>query len=513
MSITKNSVFLRAMLALWLGLKRAGDNSVLGRGLDRLGAWVCRVLEGSLLWRFLWREGRVPKAWPHSLACRVFTGLINLPCALVKWLYQLGRPVWEGSWFCRLLAACGGVPAFFLGLVMLVMLVAPHAVWNNVYGFAAAVALLGLFVAGSASRSRMRLELDRMGPYFTLYAGFICIALLGSLSTRLSLRFFFFHVTGFLLALILVSGVRRYEQLQLAVALAVAGISVAALYGCYQGYIGVEVVPNQQDMVVNAGMPGRVYSFFDNPNNFAEQLEMLLPLDLALLMNSRGWRGRLWSLCALCLGAAAIGFTLSRSGWIGLALAVVVFFALLDWRVVPLVLLVGLAAIPFLPESIYNRILTIGNMKDTSTQYRFKIYDTTANLMRDHWVRGVGLGTDIMRQVFRTYPTIVDGTYPVHTHNNYLQMWGEAGIWGLVSYLALLLYQLKTGFRSVLAATDRRVKRLLAAAMGSFCGILVIGVAEYTWYYPRNMFTWWFLFGVAGACVKLVQLDRDKSRA
>ena len=77
------------------------------------------------------------------------------------------------------------------------------------------------------------------------------------------MRFFFFHLTGFLLVLVLVSSVRRYEQLQLVVALAVLGISVAALYGCYQGYVGVEVVPSQQDMTLNADMPGRVYSFFD----------------------------------------------------------------------------------------------------------------------------------------------------------------------------------------------------------------------------------------------------------
>lgn len=151
----------------------------------------------------------------------------------------------------------------------------------------AAAGLLGLFVIGSASRPKNRLELDRLGPYMTLYLAFLCIALAGSLSTHLSMRFFFFHLTGFLLVLVLVSSVRRYEQLQLVVALAVLGISVAALYGCYQGYVGVEVVPSQQDMTLNADMPGRVYSFFDNPNNFAEQLAMLLPLELALFLNSR----------------------------------------------------------------------------------------------------------------------------------------------------------------------------------------------------------------------------------
>ena len=63
------------------------------------------------------------------------------------------------------------------------------------------------------------------------------------------------------------------------------------------------------------------------------------------------------------------------------------------------------------------------------------------------------------------------------------------------------------------AALDPRVKRMMAAAIGAFCGILVIGVAEYTWYYPRNMFTYWFLFGVIGACIKLVRMEQDKQAA
>ena len=176
--------------------------------------------------------------------------------------------------------------------------------------------------------------------------------------------------------------------------------------------------------------------------------------------------------------------------------------------------LVGLAAIPFLPETIYNRILTIVNAgEDSSVQYRFGIYETTRNLMEDYWARGVGLGTDVMKKVFQTYPTNFDGSYPVHTHNNYLQMWGETGILGLLAYLSLLLYQLKSGVKGFCAALDPRVKRMMAAAIGAFCGILVIGVAEYTWYYPRNMFTYWFLFGVIGACIKLVRMEQDKQAA
>ena len=508
MQITENSLILRFFLALWLAVKQAGSNSVLGRACDRLEALARRGTEHSAIWTFFWREGRVPKAWPDSLACRLFTGLINIPCALFKAVYRAGRRVWDASLFCRLMGALGGASFFFLGLFMLVMLMAPHAMWNNLYGLLGAMALTGLFVVGSASRRQYRLELDTLGPYMTIYMGFICVALLGSLSTHLSLRFFAFHLTSFLLVLLVVSSIHKYEQLQLMVSLAVVGISVAALYGCYQGYIGVDIVPSQQDMTLNAGMPGRVYSFFDNPNNFAEQLEMLLPLDLALFLNSR-WRGKLLSLISLGLGVAAIGFTYGRASWIGLACAVVVFVALVNWRWLPVLVVLGLAAIPFLPETIYNRILTIFQASDdSSVQYRFGIYDTTKNLMEDYWVRGVGLGSDVMKKVFQTYPTNFDGSYPIHTHNNYLQMWGETGIWGILSFLALLVWQLKTGVKRFCAATDVRLRRMLAAAIGAFCGILVVGLAEYTWYYPRNMFTYWFLFGIIAACVKL---SRQKS--
>lgn len=353
MSITESSVFLRFFLAFWLGLKNAVSHSGVNALCHKLERGVRRLLSGSVLWHFAWREGVVSRAWKGSIACRLFTAILNIPCAIVKALYNVGRPVWEASLFCRLLRALGGATFFFLGLFMLVMLMAPHALWNNVYGLLGAVALTALFVVGSASRRQYRLELDTLGPYMTIYMAFICLALLGSLSTHMSTRFFAFHVTSFLLVLVVVSSIHKYEQLQLMVSLAVLGLSVAALYGCYQGYVGVEVVPSQQDMVVNAGMPGRVYSFFDNPNNFAEQLEMLLPLNLALFLNCR-WRGKLLSFISLCLGVAAIGFTYGRASWIGLTLAVLVFVALLDWRWIPVLLVLGVAALPFLPETIYN---------------------------------------------------------------------------------------------------------------------------------------------------------------
>lgn len=160
MSITENSLFVRFFLSLWLCLKNAAANSALGRACDRLEGWFLRQAENSAICTFVWREGRIPRAWPHSIACRLFTAIINIPCALFKAVYRAGKRVWDASLFCRLIGALGGASFLFLGLFMMVMLMTPHAMWNNVYGLMGAVALTGLFVVGSASRPKHRLELD-----------------------------------------------------------------------------------------------------------------------------------------------------------------------------------------------------------------------------------------------------------------------------------------------------------------------------------------------------------------
>ena len=82
-----------------------------------------------------------------------------------------------------------------MGLLILVMLCAPHNSWDNVYAFLGAAAVTGLFLVGCMNRSRQHLQIGRLGPYMTLYIGFICYGLVASLSTSLSMRFFVFHVT------------------------------------------------------------------------------------------------------------------------------------------------------------------------------------------------------------------------------------------------------------------------------------------------------------------------------
>ena len=510
MTLIQDSVICQFFIEVWTLLSATWENSWVCSVLRACGQRISSAVRGSRICQFLWGDGAIPRNWSKSFTCVVVTAILNIPCGICKWIYRVGKKAWDGSVCFRIVSAIGGASFALLGGFVAVMLMAPHDNWNNLYGLFGAVVIFALFAVGSAARPSLRFDVPEMGPYYILFMAFVCLAFLNSLSWSLSMRFVGFHLAAFLLAVLVVSTVRTYEQLETMLILVMAGVTVAALYGCYQGVTGVEVVASQQDMVLNAGMPGRVYSFFDNPNNFGELLVMLMPLDYALFLNARTLRGKLAALVSFGICGAALAFTYSRSGWIGFAIATVVFVAFWNWKLIPALVFLGLICIPLLPETIYNRILTIGNTSDTSLNYRFAIYEASGVLMKDHWLKGVGLGSDVLTRTFQDYPAMFDGNYPIHTHNNYLQVWAEMGIMGIVAFLGAIFYQLKTGLKAFTASQDGRTRNLLAAALAGFCGILVISMAEYTWFYARNMFIYFFLFGLIGACVKIV---RDEAKA
>lgn len=512
MTTEADSLILAALATLWAHICAAWKESVVGRTLHKGWLGFCALVRESVICQFLWRKSMWTRRWEDSIFCRIVDWVLNLIPNILKWVHRKAPTLTETSLFFRLLGFLQKKMYVLLGLFFFVMLIAPHSMWNNIYGLAGAAVLLVIFCLGGIVNERPRVQTKALSVFFALYAMFVAYGFVFSASRSASFRFLCFHLTCMIIVLLMVSAIESYQQLETMLLFLVAGLVIASFYGCYQRLMGIEVIASQQDLTLNVGMPGRVYSFFDNPNNFAEILVMVIPFFLALLANLKGFWTKLIVFIAMVPCLVAIGMTYSRSGWIGLAFAVLVFIGMQNWRFIPLCIVLGLAAIPMLPQTIVNRIFTIGNMQDSSTRYRFSIYEAVGNLLKDYGVTGVGLGSDVVKQAFQTYPTMFDGSYPIHSHNNYLQVWCEMGIGGLIAFAALLLYQIKNGLRAFYEGYgSRKIRYVLSAALGAFGGILVISVAEYTWFYPRNMFLFWLLFGIIAACIRLGHQEKAKA--
>ena len=151
---------------------------------------------------------------------------------------------------------------------------------------------------------------------------------------------------------------------------------------------------------------------------------------------------------------------------------------------------ITLGAVYLLPQTIINRILSIGNLSDSSNAYRIKIWEITMDIIRDHPIVGVGFGHLPFKQTFETYIR----TMPTfHAHNTYLQTAAEMGIVGLLVFLFFLFILFKYGINKLIKSEDKYIKIMAAGAFSGLAGVLAHGGVENVLYLPRIIMTFWFL--------------------
>ncbi|MGM9618815.1 MAG: O-antigen ligase family protein [Oscillospiraceae bacterium] len=502
----KESCCAQLLLVLW----NLYEESWLKRHIvNPFEDWVGRKWNSSCTQGLILSEGILSRAWAGSLSCRALSAVLNLPAAALHWLYRLLRRPMEQSILANLIFDMGEEASIAVSWLFPALLLIPYSRWNNSYSFLAfAAALLLFYAAGMRSRS-FRVDAADFGPYLVFFAMAVCCSVPLSHYPELSGRFLLYHAAGMLCVVVVVSSVQNAEQLSRLAAGASLGVLYTGLYGIYQRVvIGVEVNLSYVDLTYNADMPGRVYSVFDNPNTFAEALILLLPLSVALLLSSRRWWGRLLALAAIGAGGAALLMTYSRASWVGLFVGMVLFVFLWNVRLVPLCALLCVLAVPFLPTSVLNRILTITNFSDTSTSSRFPLYTATVAALKLSPIRGAGLGGDAVRQFIKLNELYHAKAPYVHSHNMVMQVWIETGLLGIVSFLGGVLWTLKATVRAVREKCSAQARLITIGGASAIAGSMVCGLADYLWNYPRVQCVFWFTVAVTLAGIKVCRRER-----
>lgn len=488
---------------LWTAVYAAYEDSGVHRFLAAAGRWCNRRIDESALLGVLCRQGRIAHAWTDSVSCRMLAALANLPAWLLHMLYHTFQTAFDTSFFAGLAFEMGEETAIAESWLIMLLWVIPYDYWNNAYSLLAFGVLLVLFYAGAMHTAELRLDIKVLGPYTVgMFAAAVFGVVLSSYPD-LSIRFLMYHVICLLCVLVTVSAVRNSEDLKRLAAGGGFVVLVSSLYGVWQRIQGVQVNASYVDVSVNEGMPGRVESFFDNPNTFAEMLIMLLPVVLALVLCAKHKISKLLAAGVVLVGTAALGMTYSRASWVGFAVSLVVMVFLWKPKLIPAFIIVCALAIPLLPASIFHRILTITNTSDTSTASRIPLYEATLSAIRSSPITGAGLGTAAV-QAFIADNNLYHAKAPfVHAHDIYLQVWVETGLLGIVSFVGAMLLNIKNAARTVRHCPDSAARTITCAGAGALCGTMVCGLADYLWNYPRVMSIFWFLFALTIAGTKL----------
>ena len=279
-----------------------------------------------------------------------------------------------------------------------------------------------------------------------------------------------------------------------------AGLLVA-LYGIAQ-YLFADVSRIWLDSELFSDIAGRAVSTFENPNVLGEYLLLCLPVSFSLFLDrSRSAWGRFFLLLGSACLLVCLILTWSRGAWLGLILSSALLCIIVSARML-LLLFPAACLLPwspyFLPATVVQRFLSIGNLTDTSTAYRIHIWEGVLRLLKDHWLAGIGIGVGAFREVYPAYSLAGIEAAP-HSHSLYLQILTESGIFGLLLFLVLLVFYARCCISSVTLFPGIR-DRIRSACM--CCGVfavLIQGMTDYVWYNYRIFLMFWFAVGLSVA--------------
>lgn len=273
-----------------------------------------------------------------------------------------------------------------------------------------------------------------------------------------------FRLLPYLLLFGLALNLMRAAEMRLALtsALIIAG-TIEAVYVLLQYFFG-------DPFFATEGLDGKWQTFgtLGNPNWAGEFLAVAALVTLGRLMDLRHthsdqpWLTR-GTLCAFVLMLAALAATLARGAWLAFLVAVAAFFIIRrrdksEWfksKKLAAAVLAGLAAIVVIAWPLITRQAAVNHLLNVeSVRGRVWMWSVTTTMIKDAPLLGHGLGTYALQ--FPPYQArafaepgaetfLTNASFTSFAHNDYLQVWAELGLFGLLAIAAFVWLVLKRG--------------------------------------------------------------------
>lgn len=339
-----------------------------------------------------------------------------------------------------------------------------------------------------------------------VFALVMLISAITSFARSNSIAIFLVYFAFILSYYLTVNAVRTKKQLYaLIMAMLFAGVLVA-LYGIYQHTFGFAEGTTWTDTDMFEDIKTRVVSTFGNPNVLGEYLLLLIPVAAGYVFSKPSAMKKSVALVVAALLSLCMVYTYSRGNWIGLMAAILLFFMFYDGSIVWLGIIAMLFAPLFVPQTIINRLMSVGDTTDTSTSYRVYIWMGTFAMLKDYWISGIGLGTEAFNTIYPFYSYA--GIVAPHSHNLYLQIITENGIMGIASFLWLIFTYYKMTISTVIRPYKDKVLKTtsIGLAAGLF-GYLLQGMFDNVWYNYRIVFMFYIILALTSCAITMAKKE------
>jgi putative inorganic carbon (HCO3(-)) transporter len=208
------------------------------------------------------------------------------------------------------------------------------------------------------------------------------------------------------------------------------------------------------------------------------------------------------TLLSFLIGAVGLVLTYSRSGWASFALAMLVLASLAIKRVIGRKRLTFLLVLILMVFSFFARPIVQRLTEDDrgSAEARKIGTEMAYNMIGDQPITGVGISNFDVRRFEYLPPELVGEprgkVYIVHNH--YLLTWSELGVFGLLSFVGILLAATAQGTRWINHRSDVRTFMLSASLLAALAGYsLHMGSDVFTSRMPVQLL--WFMIALITA--------------
>ena len=284
---------------------------------------------------------------------------------------------------------------------------------------------------------------------------------------------------------------RTEEQLRGVLKAFAWSAAVSVLYGFYQFTFGIDIADMKWvDGDAFPELKKRVFSTWENPNIFAGYLGEAIAMVFAFFIQAETEKRR-WRLgVALLALAACLAMTYARGACFAVMLTLAGYGAIKDRRVLfGCVALGGIALLadPMLAE----RLLSVFTKVDTSSEMRLAIWESSAAMILDHPLLGIGWGA--YRLVYPEYDFYINDASVIiyHAHNMYLNYAAEIGVIGAAAYFWFFFGTMLAAFMASRKEESPLVQRfelgialaLVTVALGGVTDDVVFNI-------PTSMLLW-----------------------
>lgn len=344
-------------------------------------------------------------------------------------------------------------------------------------------------------------------PWIALFIALAAYSAITSPVPVSSIKVLMIYLIFTIAYVLVVSNIKTRSQWSALVLLCVGATALVALVGIYQNFFLTETTQSWVDSKMFTDIKTRVYGTLDNPNVLGEYFILMIPIAFVMILKMHGSVQKMIYAALNALMFICLMYTWSRGAWIGVVIGLAFFVILKDRRWI-VMCVAGLLIMPsVLPADIMTRLMSIGNMKDSSTAYRVAVWIGSARMIKDYWFCGIGLGSDAFLKVYPQY-ALGGADFALHSHNFYLQWIVDMGIVGIIAYAGIIM----TAFKEIFSVREKNtlIKNVLLAMSGAIWGYLFHGIAENLWYNYRMVLVFWVYLGILQSGVLLS--DERKTR-